>query len=265
MARTLMLSLLFPLLFSPTPGSDEPLERPEWAQHFAEAGTQGVFVLYDLQNDRTQVSDRRRAETRFIPASTFKIPNSLIALETGVVADERQVFPWDQVEREIAAWNRDHTLRTAITYSAVPVYQEIARRIGAERMQEHLMRLGYGNADIGGGIDRFWLDGDLRISAMEQVAFLVRLYHNTLPVAERSQRIVKEILINEATTAYILRAKTGYATPPSGRIGWWVGWVEREDNTHFFALNLDVTADEHLAARIGIARAILQAEGVLPP
>jgi beta-lactamase class D len=254
---------LGPLLCAPTSAA-EVRDRPDWARHFADAGTKGTFVLYDLRHDRQQVSDPQRAATRFIPASTFKIPNSLIALETGVVADEHQVFPWDKTAREDASWNRDHTLRTAVKYSVVPVFQVIARQIGAQRMQEYVTKLQYGNADISGGVDRFWLDGGMRISPVEQVQFLVKLYRNALPAQERSQRIVKELLLVEVTPAYVLRAKTGYGVRFTPAIGWWVGWVEREDGTHVFALNMDVTRAEHLSARFAIARAILRGEGILP-
>jgi beta-lactamase class D len=82
-------------------------------------------------------------------------------------------------------------------YSVVPVNQGIARQIGARRMQEYVTKLQYGNANTSEGIDRFWLDGGLRISPMEQVQFLVKLYHNALPVQKRSQRIIKELMLNE--------------------------------------------------------------------
>lgn len=265
MRRTRGLALcMLPLLYA-TALAAEWRDRPEWTRYFTDAGTQGTFVLYDLQYDRYQVSDRSRADTRFIPASTFKIPNSLIALDTGVVPDEHHVFPWDQTMREDAHWNRDHTLRTAIKYSVVPVYQGIARQIGAARMQEYVAKLQYGNSDISGGIDQFWLDGGLRISPVEQVQFLVKLYNNALPVQERSQRIVKDILLTEAAPAYILRAKTGYGGRLTPAIGWWVGWVERDDNTYVFAMNMDITSREHLGARFAMTKAILRAEGILPP
>jgi len=123
-----------------------------------------------------------------LPASTFKIPNSVIALETGVVGDpDKDIFRWDGVVRSIEAWNRDHTLRSAIAASAVPVYQEIARRIGADRMQKFVDLFGYGNRDIGGGIDQFWLTGNLRISPVQQIDFVDRLRRGTLPVSKRSQ------------------------------------------------------------------------------
>src|SRR5919108_3773525 len=169
MRRTLRLALCMMPLLCATATAAELRDRPEWTRYFTDAGTQGTFVLYDLQHDTYQVSDRQRAETRFIPASTFKIPNSLIALDTGVVTDEDHVFPWDKTKREDVSWNRDHTLRTALKYSVVPVYQGIARQVGTQRMQEYVTKLQYGNADISGGIDQFWLDGGLRISPVEQV------------------------------------------------------------------------------------------------
>src|SRR5207302_1318723 len=117
-----------------------------------------------------------------LPASTFKIPNSVIALETGVVGDpDKDVFKWDGVVRSIEGWNRDHTLRSAIAASAVPVYQEIARRIGAERMQKYVDLFEYGNRDIGGGVDQFWLTGNLRIDPIQQIDFVDRLRREAQP------------------------------------------------------------------------------------
>jgi beta-lactamase class D OXA-48 len=172
--------------------------RPDWSAHFTAAGTQGSFLLYDLGRYNWQTNDQERAERRFTTASTFKIPHALIAPDTGVIADERQVLPWDQVQREEQNWNRDHNLRTAMRYSVVPVFQAIARRIGMERMQAYLTELGYGNGDLQGGIDQFWLDGSLQISPLEQIQFLVKLAGLALPVQERSQRILTDILLVEA-------------------------------------------------------------------
>ena len=122
------------------------------------------------------MTDEGRARTGYLPGSTFKIPHALIALETGVVADvDKEVIRWDGVVREIEEWNRDHTLRTAMRYSVVPVFQQIANRIGAERMKQFVDAFDYGNRDIGGALDRFWLDGALRISALEQIEFLQAL------------------------------------------------------------------------------------------
>ena len=138
--------------------------REGLARRFFDLGTEGTFVAYKVDDYLIIASDKVRSGEGKLPASTFKIPNSLIALETGVVEDpDKDVFKWDGVKRDIEAWNKDHTLRSAIAVSAVPVYQEIARRIGEERMQKYVDLFEYGNRDIGGGIDQFWLTGNLRI------------------------------------------------------------------------------------------------------
>jgi beta-lactamase class D len=132
--------------------------RESLAKRFADDGTAGVFVAYDPSAETLVGSDARGAARAILPASTFKIANSIIALETGVVADpDRDVFKWDGVTRAFPDWNRDHTLRTAIAASAVPVYQEIARRVGTERMQALVDKLDYGNRDIGGAANRLLL------------------------------------------------------------------------------------------------------------
>ena len=139
--------------------------RDDLARRFTSTlGTAGTFVGYKVDDYLIIASDKVRSGEGKLPASTFKIPNSIIALETGVVEDpDKDVFKWDGVTRSIEAWNKDHTLRSAIAASAVPVYQEIARRIGPERMQKYVDLFDYGNRDIGGGIDQFWLTGNLRI------------------------------------------------------------------------------------------------------
>src|SRR5438046_4315806 len=125
--------------------------RDDLAKRFFDLGTVGTFVGYKVDDYLIIASDKVRSGEGKLPASTFKIPNSLIALETGVVADpDKDVFEWDGIKRDIAAWNSDHTLRSAIAASVVPVYQEIARRIGLERMQHYVDLLDYGNHDIGG-------------------------------------------------------------------------------------------------------------------
>ena len=161
--------------------------REGLARRFFDLGTEGTFVAYKVDDYLMIASDKVRSGEGKLPASTFKIPNSLIALETGVVQDpDKDVFKWDGVKRDIEAWNKDHTLRSAIAVSAVPVYQEIARRIGQERMQKYVDLFEYGNRDIGGGIDQFWLTGNLRIDPVEQIDFVDRLRRGVLPVSKRS-------------------------------------------------------------------------------
>src|SRR4029453_4069567 len=165
--------------------------RDDLSRRFFALGTTGTFVGYKVDDYLIIASDKVRSGEGKLPASTFKIPNSVIALEIGVVGDpDKDVFKWDGVTRSIEAWNKDHTLRSAIAVSAVPVYQEIARRIGAERMQKYVDLFDYGNRDIGGGIDQFWLTGNLRIDPVQQIDFLDRLRRGVLPVSKRSQDLV---------------------------------------------------------------------------
>ena len=266
--RRLLLALVgTALCLLPARGSAGPdrmavVEHPRWKKIFDAYGVVGTAVVYDLKTDQYEVYDPERAARKFTPASTFKIPHSLIALETGVVQDERQpVFRWDGTQRDIPDWNRDHTLRTAIKYSVVWVYQEIARQVGAEREARYVKGFDYGNGDTSGPVDQFWLGGPLRISAFGQIAFLKKLVGGELPVSERSVRIVRDILINDAGPTYVLRAKTG--ADFDAKIGWWVGWVEREDNAFFFAVNIDFP--EMSNKRQEVTRAILREIGVLPP
>jgi beta-lactamase class D len=234
--------------------------REDLAKRFADEGTAGTFVGYKIDDYLIIASDKDRSAEAMLPASTFKIPNSLIALETGVVGDpDKDVFKWDGVTRSIEGWNRDHTLRSAIAASAVPVYQEIARRIGAERMQKYLDLFEYGNRDIGGGIDQFWLTGNLRIDPIEQIDFVDRLRRGALPVSKRSQELVRDILPVTRTGDSIIRAKSGLLGAEIGKpsLGWLVGWAEKGSAQTVFALNLDIREPRHSAARMKLAQQCL--------
>jgi beta-lactamase class D len=240
--------------------------RESLQKHFTDIGMAGTFVGYKTDDYLIIASDKDRSGQAMLPASTFKIPNSLIALETGVVADpDKDVFKWDGVVRDIAAWNQDHTLRSAIAASAVPVYQEIARRIGAGRMQSYLNEFDYGNRNIGGGIDQFWLTGDLRIDPVQQIDFVDRLRRSTLPAAARSQQLVRDILPVTKVGDAVIRAKTGLLGAELGKpsLGWIVGWAEKGSAQTVFALNCDVRAPEHIAARMTIAQQCLSDIGAL--
>lgn len=241
-------------------------------KQFADEGTAGTFAAFKADDNAFVVSDSTRSREAVLPASTYKIAHSVIALETGVVADpDKDVFKWNGKTYAIKEWNKDHTLRTAIAASAVPVYQQIARRIGAERMQKYLDLFDYGNRNIGGGIDRFWLTGDLRISPMQQIAFVDKLRRRALPVSKRAQDLTADILPVTKANDSIIRAKTGLIgvddrTAMKGiksSLGWLVGWAEKGSAQTVFALNLDIREPKHTASRIRIAQQCLSDIGAI--
>lgn len=240
--------------------------REGLAKRFTSEGTVGAFVGYKVDDYLIIASDKNRSGEAMLPASTFKIPNSVIALETGVVADpDNEVFKWDGVKRSIEPWNRDHTLRSAFAASAVPVYQDIARRIGAERMQKYLDLFEYGNRDIGGGIDQFWLTGKLRIDPMQQVDFVDRLRRGVLPVSKRSQDLVRDIMPVTKVGDSIIRAKSGLLGAEVGKpsLGWMVGWAEKGSAQTVFALNMDCLEPRHIPARMTLTQQCLADIGAI--
>lgn len=228
-------------------------------------GYMGTVVVYDASNDAYSAVNTTGAPRRLIPASTFKILNALIALETGVVEGAETVILWDSVPRERTELNQDHDLASAFRVSAVPHFQALAREIGEERMTEYVERVGYGNSDVSGGIDSFWLTGDLAISPLEQIDFLVRLYRGDLPFSDHAMDVVREIMLVEQTAEHTIRAKTGWGILPDGHVGWWVGWVEKGDDVYFFATALETEEpdDDFANARIALTRRVLEGMGVL--
>lgn len=243
--------------------SAEWRESPEVAAIFARAGVEGTFVLYDAATGSLTGHDRDRAERRFIPASTFKIPNTLIGLSSGAVASVDEVLPYGGGPQSVKAWERDMSLRDAIVVSNVPVYQELARRIGLDAMRRYLADLEYGNADPGTEVDGFWLRGPLRISAVEQCRFLSRLALCQLPLERRAQESVHGITLIEQGDGWSLHGKTG-ATPAPETLGWWVGWVVKDGEAYSFALNIDMPGFKNPQARIDMGRASLAVLGILP-
>ncbi|MBE9168489.1 class D beta-lactamase [Pleurocapsales cyanobacterium LEGE 06147] len=245
-------------------------ETVDFKQHFDDLGVNGSIIIYDLDRDNFYQHNPSRNNTAFLPASTYKIPNSLIALETGVIKDDVAVLTWDGIERgldgsPIEEWNQDLNLRLAYKYSAVWFYQVLARRIGHQSMQEFINQVQYGNQQIGAkeDIDKFWLEGELRITPQQQIAFLRRLYQNDLPFSQRTIDLVKDIMIVEQTPDYVLRAKTGWAVSVTPQVGWYVGYLEQNDNVYFFATNLDLVSKNDPAARLEVTRLCLQDLGLL--
>lgn len=274
--------------------ADEPkLGALKGCDTLQEKAADSTFVLYLPGEDRWGACNPERAGTRFLPASTYKVPHALIGLETGVIRDENAKVKWDGVKRAIPAWNADTSLATGMRNSTVWFYQKMARSIGPERMAEWLRKLDYGNMDIGkpAEIDSFWLTGALRISPVEEVRFLDRLRREELPASRANQQKVKHMMILDhakdgAKDSWIMHGKTGAVLPISGdrgdlvsgdkgaklvegldQIGWFVGWIERPGDPRgdaVFALNLALDFPGALGMRKQLVHDMLVANGVLP-
>ncbi len=259
-------------------------DKPEWGKHFQQYGlADGCIMLRDNNHEAVYYYNKDRCLKRFLPASTFKIFNSLVALETGVAPDEQLVIKWDSIPRKMDIWNKDMNMREAFKLSCVPYYQEIVRRIGPDLMQHYLDTCNYGNKNMGGGIDQFWLNDSLQISADEQVGFLKRLYFAELPFAERTQRIVKSMMLQEETPAYKLYYKTGWGIRTQSNVMWIVGFIERiqhvkEDEKsmnksdirmypYFFALNFEApvsdTTKDWPSVRVSLLKDVLKDFGAI--
>lgn len=235
-------------------------------KHFDAQHADGCFAIWDNANGDITVYNMRLDTQRFTPASTFKIVNSLIGLETGRISDENMVIKWDGIERRVTNWNQDLTMAKAFEYSAVPYYQEVARRIGRDTMQRWLDTLQYGNHTIGDRVDSFWLDNSLKISPDEQLGLVKRLYFDQLPFSNRAQDIVKKVMLREDNTMYKLSYKTGWGSDENHLpVGWVVGWIEENRHVYFLVTLVRSTDPDYdmNTARIKITKDILKDLGFL--
>lgn len=237
-------------------------------RHFQ--GIDGTFVLKNGKTGEVLRYEERHAKQQFPPCSTFKIPNTAIALESGVATDAEFVLRYDPALKlegrgPNGSWGKDHTLRSAFQNSVVWYYQEVARRVGAEKMARYVRQFHYGNEDTSGGVDRFWLGNSLKISAEEQVAFLERLYLGRIGLSERTSAIVKDIMAADRGQGWTLSAKTGACREDGKPVSlWYVGYIERDGNVHYFALHMSAPEYEPLTGqRVPKARAILASLGLI--
>ena len=246
----LLLGVLF-IVFLGSCGSSSSSEHSALNLNdlYREHRVQGCFLLKSLNSGQLYVYNSDRCEEGFLPASTFKIPNSIIALETGIAADENLVIPWDSIPRKVPSWNQDHTMQTAFQASCVPYYQEIARRIGATRMQEWVHKLQFGRMDIRNeNLTNFWLKGKSRITPYGELDFIERLVTDKLPIKPSTTHKIKTIMtIASDSSGMVMRGKTGWAVDGNRNIGWFVGAIERPDGERFVFVN-------NVEAKVGTIR-----------
>ncbi|MEP7110432.1 MAG: class D beta-lactamase [Ferruginibacter sp.] len=233
-------------------------------KYFDQNKVEGCFTMFDNADGKVTVYNMSLDTLRFLPASTFKIVNSLIGLEIGRITDEKMVIKWDGIKRRVEAWNKDLTMEEAFKVSSVNYYQDVARKIGRDTMQHWIDSLHYGNMKIGNHIDSFWLDNSLKISPDEQLGLVKRLYFDQLPFQKRTQQIVREVMKQEENTLYALSYKTGWAFDENtNSIGWMVGWIEENKHPYFF-VTLIKSPDANIdmkTVRLNITRGILKQLG----
>jgi beta-lactamase class D len=259
-------------------------DHKEWESNFSKYGIKdGCFIIRDHNHEIIKYYNKDRCIQRYTPASTFKICNSLIALETAVAFDDQLTIKWDSVVRR-PEWDKDLNMRAAFQASSLPFFQEVARRIGPARMQHYIDTMQYGNLKMAGKIDDFWINNSLQISADEQIGFLKRMYFYELPMSERTQRIVKTMMLMEEKPEYKLYYKTGTHVDKDSTLYWVVGFVERIEHykehknsmnksaernyPYFFALNFTQanadTSKNWFEARLQLVHDLLQQNDAIP-
>lgn len=221
---------------------------PEFQKILDSAKVTGSILIFDLNNNHYHSNDFKWASRGHLPASTFKITNSMIAIETGVVENDSTLFPWNGEPRRMDVWEQDLILKDAFHFSCVPCYQEIARKIGTTRMNKYLSKLEYGKMQVDTtNIDLFWLQGASRINQYEQIDFLKRFYQSELPISNRTEGIMKRMMIIEENEDYTLTGKTGWSITDDVHNTWFVGYIENQQKTYFFATNVEPTQQSDMS------------------
>jgi beta-lactamase class D len=232
----LLLSIVF---ISPSVKTQELVPMDIFQSLLDSNNLQGSVLIYDPRTKTYFSNDFDWAKVGRLPASTYKIPHSIIALESEVVKDSQSIFLWKGEDRYLDVWERDLTFKQAFQLSCVPCYQEIAGKIGVKRMNDWLNKLEYGHMQVkDGNLTVFWLEGESKINQFEQIDFLQRFYDKKLPITPRTHSIIKDILVLEENAEYKLSAKTGWAIRNGHNNGWFVGYLEKGDKLWFFATNI---------------------------
>lgn len=239
MMRILFFGLIAFCIYSCSPNN--VIADDSLGKYFKDNNVEGCFALFNNGNGKFTIYNLDRyKDSAYLPASTFKIVSSLIGLQTGIISNTQMVIKWDGIVRGVPQWNKDLTMYEAFKVSAVPYYQEIARRIGKDTMQFWLDSLHYGTAKIKTRVDTFWLDNSLKITPDEELGLVKRLYFHQLPFFANYQDTVKKLMLFEDTPAYRLSFKTGWGQKENGnQLGWIVGWIEENNHPYFFVLNIE--------------------------
>jgi beta-lactamase class D len=236
---------------------------PFLEEYIKENKLNATVVVEELKSGQRIVFNSTRAKVQYLPASTFKIVNTLIALQEKIIKDEKEIIKWDGTDKGLAVWNKDQNLETAFPISCVWFFQELAKRVKDEKYHKYLKMMHYGNMKTGRAVDSFWLEGDLRISAIEQVEIVKKIYQNKHEFDKANYKILRQIMVVKKTNDYTIYAKTGWTTRVEPQIGWYVGYVETKNNVWFFACNLNIDRPDMAKYREQIIDQALKELGII--
>ena len=246
--------------------------RTDLEKFFSACNVTGCIVIFDNNKKQLIVSDSVLAESEKLPASTFKIINLLIALETGVIKNETEIIKWPgQIDKVKYGYRpdiyHDMTVKEAFEVSAGWVFVELAKKIGLDNYRRYLKECNYGNQNLSEPGDDFWNFGKFGVSAINQVNFIRNLYEGNLPFSARNMEIVKRVMKTEQTKNFTIYAKTGWTREGGINTGWWVGFVETEQGVWYFATLLlqdrKVNSANFGSCRKDITKAIFNDLGVI--
>lgn len=258
-------TLFLVLCFTHLDAAPLSYDDPDILHVMQEHGVEGTLIIASEDSLITYICNSARASTCLCPASTFKIANSIIAIEEGVLKDQYEMVKWDGQKHFLEAWNQDQNLKSAFKASCVWFYQELAQKIGHERYLKYFERWDYGNCLTGENITTFWLEGggDLAITPLEQIHFLQKIYHQKLPISFRTYAILQEIMLEEVSADHKIYSKTGAATKNWVGHGWYVGYITSQKQTWFFVTNILINGIEDLSKRKAVTMAALKRKNII--
>ena len=249
--------------FSSLSASIPAFEDQDIAKVLNKHGVKGTVIISSLDQNTTYIYNSKRANKRLCPASTFKIANSIIAIEEDLLKDQYEMIKWDGQTRFLDAWNQDQNLNSAFRSSCVWFYQELAKKVKRESYLKYFNLFNYGNCDAGQDITNFWLDGNLKITPLEQIEFLRKICTREFPISTRAYDILQDIMLEETSPSYQIFSKTGAACKDWVGHGWYVGYVASKENTYLFVTNILIDGMKDLPKRKAVTMDILKIKSLI--
>ena len=223
----------------------------------------GSFVLYDQATDKWNIYNIDNASTRIPPNSTYKIYDALLGLESGIITPEHSTFTWNGEPCPFESWESDQDLTSAMHNSVNWYFQAIDSQAGFQSVKTFLQTINYGNQNTGTNLNLYWTDFSLKISPIEQVELLQNFYQNNFHFDRKNIQAVKNALLLSTTSSGSLYGKTG-----TGRVngkdvnGWFVGYIESDNNTYYFATNIQAPSNATGSQATEITETILSDFGI---